>query len=240
MHCRDICEPTGDAQKLHDPAWMAARGRRAIVPGMWALSAASMLAWRNVEAARGIVAKFVNTLYVGDEVTLEATPHNGAIGLHATCRDHDALDTLKEGQYTHRSHLLETAPAIDVRDGKEIVIHPKERQRFLNAIDRGHAAGGLFYAIACSSAAQLASMPALVGRLYDEGLVPVYAGLEVAYGVLRNVGDEPLHYVVNASERHGLVGTTVACRQNGNEIFRMKATLRPMRLTDILKNARKA
>jgi hypothetical protein len=70
-----FCQATRDFNEIHDPAYMAGIGKRAIVPGMYAFACAAVLSAEFLKSEATSIRVFFNALLSsGDFAALSATP----------------------------------------------------------------------------------------------------------------------------------------------------------------------
>ncbi len=188
----DFCRATHDINEVHDPGYMAGIGKRAIVPGMFAFSAAINLASRFLKEEGNTIRVFFNTLLSsGDFADLVAEP--GGMEGDRFCRIYaiNHKDTLTTGEEHTR---IFSAPVVMPMQEEGIVrslpLETRQIAEFTRLVGAGDPeVAGYLFAISYASQALYKSIAGAVTETEFEiddlinhsgRISPFYQSLEIS------------------------------------------------------------
>lgn len=229
----DFCRVTGDTNPIHDPAAMAARGKLAIVPGMYTFLSAVALAGDELRQSRRATAYFGSPVIAGEELLFRAAPGDEPleVRLSAYRREADGQETdvLRSRQGSYSSIRKNTSGALlplDVQR-RTVSFDRHEVARFGQLIgSNGDDITGFLFAVALSSYALFQSVQSpnpeneteasLSRRIASSQVLPVYESLDIhLYRQFHGIdASRPLDFATSA-ETHGRRDVTfyVMCSQ---------------------------
>jgi len=157
----DFCRATRDSNEVHDPCYMAGLGKRAIVPGMFAFSAATNLAAQYMKESGNTIKVFFNTLLSsGDFAELIAEPLAGAEGNSCRLYAINHKDTLTtHDEHTRIFHSDQVLPNQQEGIVRSLPADPSQISDFTRLIGaHDPLVGGYLFAVSYASQALFKSI----------------------------------------------------------------------------------
>lgn len=230
----EFCRATLDTNEIHDPCFMAKRGKRVIVPGMFALSqTVNLSAGFLKDHANSLKVLFNSLLSSGDFVTLcTSSPDENAAEVRLSAIN--CKDTLTSSDEYTRLSVRETGFATDHKGIlRKLDVNPEQVESFRKLIDASDPeVADFLFAVSYASQALLMSINQPVTEVEQEidetinknsCISPFYHTLEIRiprpFPVFDPVGELDYYIHFEREKPLKLYGAYVRCEHEGKLIF---------------------